>query len=394
MMNDKVAAKLDRLEKAIRGTGMPDRVPVSDFFWTGHMIKQRAKHGDAFDPYLYYDLDYVTVNPNMDPKIKEFEVLSDDGVNITLKTGFGATIMRSGTAPMPHFAEFSVKTPEDMKNFEFDDPFDSRRFTQAGDDQINGVGDAINRNIPAWTDRLAKYENDCVLFGSVCEGYEFVWRCIGAENSLMWQLEEPELFEEFMSRISDFLCGLARAQIQYANGKLRGMYIWGDVAYVNGMLFSPASWRRYFKPITKKLIDICHEAGLMVVYHGCGNATPIYEDFIEMGLDCYNPLECKSHLDLPELRERFGYRLAFAGNIDVREMESGDRDRIKREVLHKLTGAVEGRWVAQSDHSVSSDVEPESYAYMLEVVREYGVYPLDMERITKELEALEAKGVK
>jgi hypothetical protein len=51
---------------------------------------------------------------------------------------------------------------------------------------------------------------------------------------------------------------------------------------------------------------------------------------------------------------------------------------------------VQGRWVAQSDHSVSSDVAPESYAYMLEVVREYGVYPLDVERITREIAALDA----
>ena len=109
-----------------------------------------------------------------------------------------------------------------------------------------------------------------------------------------------------------------------------------------------------------------------------------------MGLDAYNPLECKSHLDMVELRERFGYRLGFVGNIDVREMESGDRNRIKREVLHKLTGAVEGRWIAQSDHSVSSGVAPESYAYMLEVVREYGVYPLDIPRITAEVARLDA----
>lgn len=36
-----------------------------------------------------------------------------------------------------------------MASFQFDDPRDPRRFTQAGDDQLNGVGDAIGRNIPA-----------------------------------------------------------------------------------------------------------------------------------------------------------------------------------------------------------------------------------------------------
>ena len=387
-MNEKVQQKLTRLQKVLLNDGLPDRVPVGDFFWTGHMIREREAHGAAFDPYKYYDLDYVVVTPNMDPKIQAFEVLSDDGVNIRLRTGFGATIQRLGTAPMPHFESFSVQEPADMAHFQFDDPRDPRRYTMGGDDQINGVGDAIGRNLPAWTERLKNCENETVLFGSVCEAYEYVWRCIGTENSLIWPLEEPELFEAFIRRIGDFLCAFTEEQIRQGQGKLRGMYIWGDVAYVNGMLISPAMWREYYKPITKRLIDICHQNGLLVVYHGCGNATPIYEDFIDMGLNGYNPLECKSGLDIVELRKQFGNRLAFVGNIDVRAMESGDRNRIKLEVLHKLLGAVEGRWICQSDHSVSSDVAPESYAYMLEIVREYGVYPLDVKRIEKEIAEL------
>jgi hypothetical protein len=79
-MNDKVAAKLDRLEKAVRGTGLPDRIPVGDNFWTGYLLRERALRGPDFDPYLFHDLDYVIVTPNMDPKIQPFEVLEDDGV--------------------------------------------------------------------------------------------------------------------------------------------------------------------------------------------------------------------------------------------------------------------------------------------------------------------------
>jgi uroporphyrinogen-III decarboxylase len=155
------------------------------------------------------------------------------------------------------------------------------------------------------------------------------------------------------------------------------------------MLFSPEKWREIFKPITERIIAECREAGLMVIYHGCGNATKIYEDFIEIGLDGYNPVEVKAHLDVVKLKKQFGGRLAFAGNIDVRELESGDRNRIKREVLYKLQAAQGGGYICQSDHSVSSDVAPESYAYMAELAREYGTLPLDMRRIQSELEALE-----
>ena len=378
------AEKLARMQAAL-GRREGDRVPISDFFWTGFMKRARAAWGDEVDVYRKFDLDYIIVNPNMDPIIRDFEILEDDGEQTRLVTGFGATVLRKRDLPMPHFEEFSVKAPEGMAAFAFDAPDDPRRFFSGGDDQLNGIGDAINRNLAPWSDRVDAYTNDFPVFGSVCEGYEYIWRCVGTENALMWMLLEKEKFDSFVARVGDFLVALTKAQIEAGKGRLSGMYIWGDVAYVNGMLFSPGLWREVFKPITSRIISVCREAGLMTIYHGCGAATPIFDDLIEMGLDGYNPLEVKAKLDAVELQEPFGGRLAFVGNIDVRELESGDRDRIKRQVLYKLLAAAGGGYVVQSDHSVSSQVAPESYEYMVELVREYGKYPLDIEGIKKEI---------
>ncbi|MDR2049390.1 MAG: hypothetical protein LBP69_08030 [Treponema sp.] len=368
-----------------------DRVPVSDFFWTGFVKRARQKWGEDVDVYRKLDLDYIVISPNMDPVIKDFEILEEKGEDIILRTGFGATVRRSGTIPMPSFDKFSVTTPEEMADFVLEDPRDRRRLYRAGDDQINCLGDALARNIPSWDDRVNACCNDMPVYGSICEGYEFLWRCIGSENALYWMVEEPELFGDFVKRIGDFVAGLTGYQIEESRGRLSGMYIWGDVAFVTGMLFSPQIWREHFKPITARIIKICHDAGLPVIYHGCGNASCIYNDYIEIGLDGYNPLECKSGLDIVELRKDYGGRLCFVGNIDVRELESGNRDRIKRETLYKLQSAVGGGWICQTDHSATSDVAPEDYEYMVELVRDYGRYPLDMDRIKGELSCLDKK---
>ncbi|MDR1929915.1 MAG: uroporphyrinogen decarboxylase family protein [Treponema sp.] len=389
-MPDNKQQKIDRLRAALSNKE-GDRVPVSDFFWTGFMERAREKWGADFDPYRKFDLDYVVVNPNMDPIIRDFEILEEDGVNIKLRTGFGAVIRRSGRAPMPHFDSFSVNEPEEMESFVLEDPKDRRRLYRTGDDQINGVGDAIGRNTPSWDERVDANCGDMPVFGSICEAYEYLWRCIGSENSLIWMLAEPELLGAFVKRIGDFAVGLTEYQIEESRGRLSGMYVWGDVAYVNGMMFSPEIWREHFKPITERIIKTCHDAGLMVIYHGCGDARRIYEDFIEIGLDGYNPVECKAHLDAVELQKDFGGRLCFVGNYDVRELESGDRDRIKRQALYKLQSAAGGGWICQSDHSVTSGVSPESYEYMVNLIREYGVFPLDMDRIKREIADLDKK---
>jgi len=306
-------------------------------------------------------------------------VVEKKGEDIVVKTGFGATIRRRSDLPMPHYEAFSVKRPEEMAAFTFDDPADPRRFLTGGDDQINCVGDDLLRNLPAWDERLNDYVKDFAIFGSVCEVYEFLWRIVGSENALYWMATDTELFQAFVDRCGKFLLDFAAAQIAAAKGRLAGMYIWGDVAYVKGMLFGAPRWREMFKTHVKNLIDLCHRHNLMTIYHGCGDARQIYDDFAEIGLDGYNPLEAKAGLDVVEIKKQMGNRLAFVGNIDVRELESGDPARIEREVRYKLQAAKSGGWVFQSDHSITSGVAPESYELAIRTLRQWGNYPVNLQ---------------
>ena len=373
-MNEK-QKKLDRLLKALRHEE-GDRVPASDFFWTGFAKRCKEKWGDDFDPYRHFDLDYVVINPNMDPHIQPFEIVEEAGEDIVVKTGFGATIRRRGELPMPHYEAFGIRAPEEMADFDFDDPADSRRFFEGGDDQINGVGDALLRDLPSWDERVRSYVEDFPVFGSVCEPFEYLWRIIGSEHALLWMGLEPERLKAFVDRIGGFLYELTQAEIEAGQGKLSGMYIWGDVAYVRGMLFGAVRWRELFKPHVKQLIDLCHAHDLMVIYHGCGDARDILDDMVQLGLDGYNPLEAKAGLDVVTLKKTYAGKLAFVGNVDIRVLETNDPEKIRHEVRYKLQAAQGGGWVFQSDHSVSSQVAPESYELAIQTLREYGQYPL------------------
>ncbi|MCX6359625.1 MAG: hypothetical protein NT029_07470 [Armatimonadetes bacterium] len=372
---DVAQVKIDRLRLALAHKE-PDRVPVGEFFWTGFLKRCKAVWGEEFDPYRRFDLDYIVIGPNMDPVIRPFEVVAQSGDDITVRTGFGATIRRSGDLPMPSFEAFSVTRPEEMADFAFDAPDDPRRFRQGGDDQLNCVGDALARDIPSFLDRMAPYTADMAVFGGICEPFEYLWRIIGTENALEWMATAPDELGAFVQRIGAHMVAMCRAQIDAAEGKLAGMVIWGDVAYRRGMLFGARRWRSLFRPHVQALIDLCHERGLMVIYHGCGNASDILEDMVEIGLDAYNPLEAKADLDVVKLKQRYGGRLAFCGNVDVRVLESGDPAAIRAEVLYKLQAARGGGYIFQSDHSVSSGVAPESYELAIRTLRETGDYPL------------------
>jgi uroporphyrinogen decarboxylase len=125
-----------------------------------------------------------------------------------------------------------------------------------------------------------------------------------------------------------------------------------------------------------KMTERAHAKGLPVIYHGCGNVKAILPDFIEIGVDGYNPLEAKAGLDVVDLRRQYGHRLAFCGNSDIQIWEAGDPARIRSEVLRKLNAARGGGYVFMSDHSVSSSVSGHTYDSIVKLVREYGRYPL------------------
>lgn len=386
---DSKQTKLNRMRAALTFQEA-DRVPISDWFWTGFRKKCIAKWGADFDPYTRWDLDYITCGPNMDPEIKDFEIIEQKGEDVVVKTGFGATIRRRSDLPMPHYEEFSVAKPEDMESFVLEDPADPRRFFKAGEDQLNCVGDALALGgIPSWNERLDAVCNQFPTFGTVCDPYEYFWRCVGSVNALEWMALEPEMTRDFLNRIGEWMLELLKAQIKYGAGRLSGIIIWGDVAYTQGMFFGPVKWRELFKPHVKALIDCAHENGLLTIYHGCGKVLSILDDYAEIKLGGYNPLEVKAGQDIVELKAKYHNKLAFVGNMDVRELETNDPRRVKREVLYKLQAAQGGGWVCQSDHSISTFVDPESYELVISLIHEYGRYPLDMEKLKAEIATLD-----
>jgi uroporphyrinogen decarboxylase len=113
-----------------------------------------------------------------------------------------------------------------------------------------------------------------------------------------------------------------------------------------------------------------------VIYHGCGNVKRIFTDFIEIGVDAYNPLEAKAGLDVVDLRRRYGHQIAFCGNMDVIIWARSSPDELKKSVLTKLNAAKGGGYIFQSDHSVPSNVSGENYDLVVKMVRKYGRYPL------------------
>ena len=378
--------KLERMNKTLRHEE-PDRVPISDFFWGSFVERWRRELGlppDA-DPYYHYDLDWIVTVPNMDPWIRPFETVSETAAEVIVKTGFGAIMHKHFDYPMPEMRAWETDSFEKLERAEFDAPDDRRRFSEGGDNQIAGVGDGFQRNSPPWIDTVTSLRPDFPVYGSVIEVSECLTRLIGQANALLWMAQYAKRMGQVINRLGEFYLAMAKAELEASKGLLDGFVIWGDVAYKKSTFMAPAYWREYFKPWVARIVDCAHSYGLPVIYHGCGNVKAIFQDFIEMKIDAYNPLEAKAGMDVIELRRQYGQAISFCGNSDIQVWETGDRAALRREVLRKFNAGRGGGLIFQSDHSVSSHVSGRTYDDIVKLVREHGNYPLELAEFNEPL---------
>ncbi len=374
------AKKLERLKK-VACFEEADRIPAVDFFWTGFYERWKEELGlpAGTDPFRYYDFDMHFAGPNHDPHIRPFEILKQNETETIVRTGFGAVVRKVHEAPMPHYFAFDTDAIEKVKAFAFDDPWDERRFFRSGDNHLSGVGDStIVRNAPAWIDTVKALAPDFPVFGTALEANEYMTRCIGQANTLLWIGMYPDEMGRFAERIFEFEIEMINAQIKAAGSLLSGIHLAGDIAYTGGMMFSPRYWRKYYKPGLEQMVKVAHDAGLLVHFHACGDNRLILEDYVQIGMDFWHPLEAKAGQDAIELRKKLGRRLAFHGNNDVRIWARGDREEIKAYTLRKLNAAKGGGYIFGADHSVPLNVSPGIYDYILDLVRQYGTYPLQL----------------
>ena len=371
---DSVENKRKRVITSLKDRREPDRVPLTDFYWSD--FYRNWLHALSLPPdtdiYEYYDLDIKLVNPNMDPRVESCRIIEETPEYVVFKSGFGCTVKKVFSSPMPMFLDFEVKSAEEYRNFVFENPKDKRRYFEKRCDILNN-GDSFG-TLPSYYEVLEENQSKFAIFGSVCEPHETMWRIRGTEGLLMDLAEKPDLVKAFADRCTDFMLGIAERQTEFAD--LTGMIIWGDVAYDKGMFFSPRTWWDIYFPCVKRLCDYIHSQGLLAVYHGCGRSLDIFEGFIEAGVDVYNPLEAKAGMDPVELKKQYGDRIAFYGGLDMRLLGEGSWEKIEEEVLYKLKAAKGGGYMPSSDHSVASNVDPLHYDKMMRLLKEKGRYPL------------------
>jgi uroporphyrinogen decarboxylase len=188
-------------------------------------------------------------------------------------------------------------------------------------------------------------------------------------------LLDPEWIDDYCRVYTD-MYKACYAEIFAQAGTPDGIWIYEDLGYRNGLFCSPDTLSELLEPYYTEMVAFFHSYDLPVILHSCGRITEALPMFVRAGFDALNPMEVKAGVNAFEIAETYGDRLALVGGLDVRILESGDRDVIRKETITFVEGLKSrgARYVFGSDHSISTGVRLVDLQYAHAVYRDHMAY--------------------
>jgi uroporphyrinogen decarboxylase len=196
--------------------------------------------------------------------------------------------------------------------------------------------------------------------------YERAWTMRGMSDLLCDMLERPEFVEKLLDAIVEHNL----VQIRRALGfHVDALYFGDDYGMQTGLIMGIEHWRHFFKPRLARMFAPVREAGKFVFMHSCGRVTTLFDELVEIGLNCFNPFQPEV-MDVFAVKRQYHGRLAFHGGMSIqRVLPFGTPQEVRQAAAALLDAGRNGGYIFSPSHSVPRDVPPENLIAMMEVVR-------------------------
>lgn len=183
--------------------------------------------------------------------------------------------------------------------------------------------------------------------------FERAWTLRGMENLLMDFYDHPAFVHELLDAIADYNIAQVREAVKY---DIDCVHFGDDWGQQHGLIMGAAIWREFIKPRLKRMYDAAREGGKFVSIHSCGDVDELFDDLIEIGLDCFNPFQPEV-MDVDSLMAAYKGRLAFFGGLSTQQtLPYGTPAQVRAESQRLMFLGAEGGYIFAPAHAVEGDV--------------------------------------
>ena len=186
---------------------------------------------------------------------------------------------------------------------------------------------------------------------------------MGVEQYSMALYDERDLVEEMADHMVWWNIEMAK-KIFAAGITLDFCYLWEDICYKTGPLFSPKIMREVMVPRWRKFSDFLRANGVPVILVDCdGNVEQFLPLVLEGGLNGLLPFEVAADNNILAVRRKYGKELILFGGIDKRALSLG-KAAIDAELEGKVKPLLaQGGYFPMLDHYAPPDISFENYMY-------------------------------
>ncbi|MHB9091118.1 MAG: uroporphyrinogen decarboxylase family protein [Chloroflexota bacterium] len=185
--------------------------------------------------------------------------------------------------------------------------------------------------------------------------------------------DDPTFIHAIFDFWADFLVELLHPLLEAA--PIDFVFIEEDaIGIKNSTMVSPATYRAFWVPYIRRVVDSIHSHGVRVVgWRSSGNPSALVPVLLEAGINLLGPLETAAGVDVINLRKQYGRELILMGGL-AREAFMGDRAAIEKEFYGKVPWLVEqGGYVAAPDDAMMPDWPLDTMRHYVQLVRNFDV---------------------
>jgi uroporphyrinogen decarboxylase len=361
----------ERILAALNGGGS-DRVPLTEIGIWPETLRRWRKEGlpEGLSAHEYFGLDRIEFfSFDGSLGLKEAIVSEQPGYRV-FSDSDGCTYKRAlDQVSAPQFLGSSVSSLEDWLELKERLKPAIGRFDTFGKDIV--FGEPLSESQPARYARVRKEEVFTALVP--LEPCWYYLRLLGEVEALANIALQPEFAATVIAQYNAFT--LSMLKLILARGyRFDALWVFSDLCYKNGMLFSPHFYERSVLPHQRQLFALAKENGMKVIYHCDGNVESFLPLLLRAGIDCIQPLEARAGNDVRSYLRRYPGAVSCMGNIDM-DVFTTTKERIRDEVAGKILSAKQShRYLFHSDHSVPDSVSLENYGCAIQVAKEVAWY--------------------
>lgn len=189
------------------------------------------------------------------------------------------------------------------------------------------------------------------------------------------------LHPEYVKEVYDLQIEVAIENLnllkQAVGDKVQAIFISGtDFGTQRSEFMSRDMFREFYKPRYKRVNDWVHQnTNWKTFYHSCGSIINLLDDFVDMGVDIINPVQCSATgMEAQNLKDKYGDKLVFwGGGVDTQKtLPFGTKEQVQQEVSERLDiFGNNGGFVFNTVHNIQANTPTGNIIAMFDEIKRY-----------------------